>query len=110
MIIRELTGGLYYGQPQGVTGVAPNRQAVDTMVYSEVECRRILRVGFETAMKRRKRLLSVDKANILATSGLWREVCVAMSKEYPEVSARSTCMWTMLWYADAVSTAEAERV
>ncbi len=86
MIIRELTGGLYYGQPQGVTGVAPNRQAVDTMVYSEMECRRILKVGFETARKRRKRLLSVDKANILATSGLWREVCIAMSADYPDVA------------------------
>ncbi len=85
MIIRELTGGLYYGQPQGVTGTAPNRQAVDTMAYSEMEIRRILKVGFETARKRRKRLLSVDKANILATSGLWRELSVAMGKEYPDV-------------------------
>jgi len=85
MIIRELTGGLYYGQPQGVTGSAPNRKAVDTMVYSEMEITRILKVGFETAMKRRKKLLSVDKANILATSGLWRELAVAMHKHYPDV-------------------------
>lgn len=86
MIIRELTGGLYYGQPQGITGTAPNRQAVDTMAYSEMEVRRILKVGFETARKRRKRLLSVDKANILATSQLWRETSVAMAKEYPDVA------------------------
>ena len=86
MIIRELTGGLYYGQPQGVTGTAPNRHAVDTMAYSEEECRRILKVGFQTAQKRRKKLLSVDKANILATSGLWRETAVTMSKDYPDVS------------------------
>lgn len=85
MIIRELTGGLYYGQPQGVTGTAPNRQAVDTMAYSEMECRRILKVGFETAKKRRKRLLSVDKANILATSGLWREIAIDMHKQYPDI-------------------------
>lgn len=85
MIIRELTGGLYYGQPQGVTGSAPNRQAVDTMAYSELEVRRILKVGFETARKRRKKLLSVDKANILATSQLWRETAVAMGKDYPDV-------------------------
>lgn len=85
MIIRELTGGLYYGQPQGVTGSAPNRQAVDTMAYSEMEISRILKVGFETARKRRKRLLSVDKANILATSGLWRELAVAMGKQYSDV-------------------------
>jgi len=86
MIIRELTGGLYYGQPQGVTGTAPNRHAVDTMAYSEEECRRIIKVGFETAQKRRKKLLSVDKANILATSGLWRETAITMSKQYPDVS------------------------
>ena len=86
MIIRELTGGLYYGQPQGVSGATPNRRAVDTMAYSEMEVRRILKVGFETARKRRKRLLSVDKANILATSGLWREIAVAMGKEYPDVA------------------------
>ena len=85
MIIRELTGGLYYGKPQEVTGTAPNRRAVDTMVYAENEIHRILKVGFETAKKRRKRLLSVDKANILATSGLWRELAVAMSKEYPDI-------------------------
>jgi 3-isopropylmalate dehydrogenase len=85
MIIRELTGGLYYGVPQGVTGVSPNRQAVDTMAYSEMEVRRILQVGFAFARKRRKRLLSVDKANILATSGLWRECAEAMGKEYPDV-------------------------
>jgi 3-isopropylmalate dehydrogenase len=85
MIIRELTGGLYYGQPQGVTGVAPHRKAVDTMAYSEVECQRIIKVGFETARKRRKKLLSVDKANILATSVLWRETAIAMHKEYPDV-------------------------
>ena len=86
MIIRELTGGLYYGQPQAVTGTAPNRHAVDTMAYSENEISRILTVGFETAMKRRKKLLSVDKANILATSGLWRELATAMSKKYPDVA------------------------
>lgn len=85
MIIRELTGGLYYGQPQGVSGKSPNRQAVDTMAYSEMEVRRILRVGFETARKRRRRLLSVDKANILATSQLWRENASAMGRDYPDV-------------------------
>jgi 3-isopropylmalate dehydrogenase len=86
MIVRELTGGLYYGVPQGVSGVSPNRRAVDTMAYSEEEVRRILKVGFEMARGRRKRLASVDKANILATSGLWREVAVAMGKEYPDVA------------------------
>ncbi len=85
MIIRELTGGLYYGQPQGIRGTAPNREAVDTMAYSEHEIRRIIKVGFQAAQNRRKRLTSVDKANILATSQLWRETAVAMGREYPDV-------------------------
>ena len=85
MIIRELTGGLYYGQPQGVSGTAPDRRAVDTLAYTEHEIRRILKVGFETARKRRKRLTSVDKANILATSQLWRELATAMGREYPDI-------------------------
>ncbi len=85
MIIRELTGGLYYGQPQGIRGTAPDRQAVDTMAYSESEIRRILKVGFQAAQNRSKKLTSVDKANILATSQLWRETAVSMGKEYPDV-------------------------
>jgi len=85
MIIRELTGGLYYGQPQGISGLAPERKAVDTLAYSEHEITRILKVGFETARKRRKRLTSVDKANILATSQLWRELATTMGKQYPDV-------------------------
>ncbi|MGC8624443.1 MAG: 3-isopropylmalate dehydrogenase [Phycisphaerae bacterium] len=85
MIIRELTGGLYYGQPQGISGTAPHRQAVDTLPYSEHEINRILKIGFETARHRRKRLTSVDKANILATSQLWRELATSMGKEYPDI-------------------------
>ena len=85
MIIRELTGGLYYGQPQGISGASPDRKAIDTLAYSEQEISRILKVGFETARKRRKRLTSVDKANILATSQLWRELATAMGKQYPDV-------------------------
>ena len=85
MIIRELTGGLYYGKPQGISGHPGDRLAVDTMAYTEKEIRRILKVGFETARKRRRRLTSVDKANILATSQLWRETAVAMAKDYPDV-------------------------
>jgi 3-isopropylmalate dehydrogenase len=85
MIIRELTGGLYYGKPQGIQGQAGQRSAVDTMAYTEHEIRRILKVGFETARQRRRRLTSVDKANILATSQLWRETAVAMAKDYPDI-------------------------
>ncbi len=85
LIVRELTGGLYYGRPQEITGQAPQRRAVDTMAYSEQEIRRILKVGFESARRRRRRLASVEKANILATSALWREVARAMAADYPDV-------------------------
>ncbi len=85
MIVRELTGGLYYGQPQRISGTAPHRQAVDTLPYSEPEINRILKIGFETARRRRRRLTSVDKANILATSQLWRELATAMGRQYPDI-------------------------
>ena len=85
MLVRELTGGLYYGQPQGITGKTPNRKVIDTMAYTEMEINRILKVGFEMATRRRKKLTSIDKANILASSELWRELAVAMGKQYPDV-------------------------
>ena len=81
LIVRELTGGLYYGRPKERRGNA----AVDTMAYSVEEVDRIARVGFDAARKRRKKLTSVDKANILACSQLWREVVIEVSKEYPDV-------------------------
>lgn len=81
MIIRELTGGLYFGQPKGREG----DKAFDTMLYTKAEIERIARVGFEAAMKRSKKLLSVDKANVLASSQLWRDVVIEMAKEYPTV-------------------------
>lgn len=81
LIVRELTGGLYYGRPKERRGDA----AVDTMAYSVEEVDRIARVGFEAALKRRKKLTSVDKANILACSQLWREVVIEVSKDYPDV-------------------------
>ncbi|HEY3265808.1 MAG TPA: 3-isopropylmalate dehydrogenase [Armatimonadota bacterium] len=82
LIVRELTGGLYYGQPKGRTGDS----AVDTMAYNADEVRRIARVAFDAARKRRKILTSVDKANILACSQLWREVVIDVSKDYPDVT------------------------
>lgn len=85
LIVRELTGGLYFGQPQGVSGEGASRQAVDTMSYSAPEIERVLRVGFEAARNRRKRLTSVDKANVLATSRLWRQIATALAAEYPDV-------------------------
>jgi 3-isopropylmalate dehydrogenase len=86
LILRELTGGLYYGQPKGVEGEGPERRAVDTMVYTAAEIERIARVAFEAARRRRGRLCSVDKANILATSQLWRAMMGEVSTDYPDVS------------------------
>ncbi len=85
MVIRELTGGIYFGQPQGVEVRDGKRVGFNTMVYDEDEVRRIAKVGFETAMKRTKRLCSVEKANVLAVSRLWREIVLEVAKEYPEV-------------------------
>ncbi|MEP7206562.1 MAG: 3-isopropylmalate dehydrogenase [Casimicrobiaceae bacterium] len=86
MIIRELTGDIYFGQPRGRrTNAAGEAEGFDTMLYSETEIRRIGKIGFETARRRSKRLTSVDKANVLDTSILWREVMSAMAAEYPDV-------------------------
>jgi 3-isopropylmalate dehydrogenase len=86
MIIRELTGDIYFGQPRGRrTNANGEDEGFDTMHYARSEVERIARVGFETAMKRNKKLCSVDKANVLDTSILWREVVTEMGKQYPEV-------------------------
>ncbi|HEY6770051.1 MAG TPA: 3-isopropylmalate dehydrogenase [Candidatus Sulfotelmatobacter sp.] len=89
MIVRELLGGLYFGEPRSISNVstpsAPARAAVNTMRYSEPEIERIARVGFNLAMKRRRKVLSVDKANVLECSRLWREVVIRVGQEYPEV-------------------------
>src|ERR1700733_2508523 len=85
MIVRELLGGAYFGQPRSIEGNPCSRVAVNTMRYSESEIERIARVAFELAMKRRRKVLSVDKANVLECSRLWREVVTRMGKEYPEV-------------------------
>jgi 3-isopropylmalate dehydrogenase len=85
MVVRELTGGLYFGQPKKQWQTSEGRQAVDTLSYSEVEIERILRVGFELARGRRKKLASVDKANVLQSSRLWRQIAVEISNEYPDV-------------------------
>jgi len=87
MIIRELTGDIYFGQPRGRRKNADgDDEGFDTMLYSETEIRRIARVGFETAKRRKRQLCSVDKANVLETSILWREVVTALAKEYPDVA------------------------
>jgi 3-isopropylmalate dehydrogenase len=85
MVVRELTGGLYFGEPKKQWRTAKGRQAVDTMAYSEAEIERILRVGFELARNRRKKLTSVDKANVLQSSRLWRQIAIEMSADYPDI-------------------------
>src|SRR5437588_2523576 len=85
VVIRELTGGIYYGRPSERTEGRRGREAVDTCAYSEAEIVRVLRYAFELARERRKRLTSVDKANILATSRLWREIASALSAEFRDV-------------------------
>jgi 3-isopropylmalate dehydrogenase len=87
MVIRELTGGLYYGEPRGVEKFADgSARAVNTMVYTSREIERVARVGFEVARKRRKKLTSVDKSNVLVVSTLWREVVTGVGKDYPDVT------------------------
>ena len=85
VVVRELTGGLYFGQPKRQWRTSEGRQAVDTLAYSEAEIERILRVGFELARSRRKKLTSVDKANVLQSSRLWRQIAIEMSADYPDV-------------------------
>ncbi len=85
IVVRELTGGLYFGKPKRRYTTSQGRRAVDTMSYSEQEIVRIAKVGFELARSRRKKLMSVDKQNVLQTSRLWREVVLEVAKDYPDI-------------------------
>jgi len=85
IFVRELTGGLYFGRPKKRWQTPKGWRAVDTMTYSEPEIERIVRVGFELARGRQKKLVSVDKANVLECSRLWRQVATELSKSYPDV-------------------------
>ncbi len=86
LIVRELTGGIYFGKPRGVRTLDNGeRIGLNTLVYSESEIRRIAQIAFETAMKRDRRLCSVDKANVLECTELWREVVTETGRDYPEV-------------------------
>ena len=86
MIVRELTGDVYFGQPRGMrVNENGEREGFNTMVYSESEVRRIAHVAFGIAMKRGKKLCSIDKANVLETTEFWKEIVIDVAKEYPEV-------------------------
>ncbi len=85
LIVRELLGGIYFGEPRSTQGAPGNRVAIDTMRYAEPEIERIARMAFDLARGRRRKLTSVDKANVLDCSRLWREVVSRMGQEYPDV-------------------------
>ncbi len=85
IILRELTGGAYFGQPQGQSGQKPNREAVDTTFYTEGEIRRLMVMAFELARGRRKKVTQADKANVMATGRLWRQIGNEVAAEYADV-------------------------
>jgi len=90
LLIRELNGDIYFGQPRGIRSselplFKGSREGFDTMHYSEPEIERIARIGFEAARKRNRKVCSVDKANVLETSQLWREIMIRVGKEYPDI-------------------------
>jgi 3-isopropylmalate dehydrogenase len=86
MVVRELTGGLYFGQPRVREEVAGKRRAVDTLEYTDVEIRRVVRAAFELARPRKKKVTSIDKANVLESSRLWRQVATEVARDYPDVT------------------------
>jgi 3-isopropylmalate dehydrogenase len=86
MFVRELTGGIYFGTPQGREQTSQGRSGHDTMRYNEVEIRRVLEVAFKLAGERRGKVTSVDKANVLATMRVWREVAHEVAAEYPDIA------------------------
>ena len=98
LIVRELTGGIYFGQPRE-SKVLENgeRMAYDTLPYSESEIRRIAKVGFDMARVRGKKLCSVDKANVLASSQLWRAVVEEVARDYPDVELSHICLLYTSW-------------
>jgi len=87
MIVRELTGGIYFGQPRGIRTLEDGqREGFNTLVYKETEIERIAHTAFDVAMERNKKVCSVDKANVLEATELWREVVSRVAKDYPEVN------------------------
>jgi 3-isopropylmalate dehydrogenase len=86
IIVRELNGGLYYGTPRGIDDTGSEPRGFNTMVYTWSEIERITRMAFELARKRRRKLTSVDKSNVIETSQLWRRVVVEVAKDYPDVA------------------------
>jgi 3-isopropylmalate dehydrogenase len=86
IIVRELTGGLYYGTPRGISGTGTEERAINTMVYTRPEIERISHIAFQLARKRKKKVTSVDKSNVLENSQLWRRIVTEVAAEYPDVT------------------------
>ena len=86
LVVRELTGGIYFGQPKGREGSGMHERAFDTEVYHRFEIERIARIAFESARKRRNKVTSIDKANVLQSSILWRQIVTEVAKDYPDVA------------------------
>ncbi len=86
IIVRELTGGLYYGTPRGISGTGTEERAINTMAYTRPEIERISHIAFQLARKRRKKVTSVDKSNVLENSQLWRRVVTEVAAQYPDVT------------------------
>src|SRR5208283_2474588 len=86
IIVRELTGGIYYGTPRGIYGEGENEHAVNTMAYTRHEIERVCRMAFHLARNRRKKVTSVDKSNVIETSQLWRKIAIEIGKEFPDVT------------------------
>ncbi|HSF29778.1 MAG TPA: 3-isopropylmalate dehydrogenase [Candidatus Tectomicrobia bacterium] len=86
LIVRELTGDIYYGEPRGITAIAGGERSVNTMVYTTAEIDRIVRLAFEVAQQRGRRVTSVDKANVLETSRLWRKVVEHVAEDFPGIT------------------------
>ena len=102
LVVRELTGGIYFAQPKGIEGEGSERTGFDTMKYSDAEVERISHVAFQAARKRGKKVCSIDKANVLSTSVLWREVVERVARQYPDIelshmyvdnAAMQLCRW-----------------
>jgi 3-isopropylmalate dehydrogenase len=85
IIVRELTGGLYYGTPRGISGSGPDERGTNTMTYTRAEIERVTRMAFNLARNRRRKLTSVDKSNVLETSQLWRRVVTDVAKDFADV-------------------------
>ncbi len=100
LIVRELTGGLYFGKPSELRVTPAGREVVDTLAYTEQEIRRVVKLAFELAQGRRKKLTSVDKANVLSSSRLWRTIVEEVKAEYPDVTVEhrlvDACAMTLI--------------